>query len=136
MTSTEQAKNELEVQKKQELPDREEQTRQGRFYTPLTDIHETDQALTVVMEIPGVEKRDVDIKLEKSILSVEARISLNPYSELKPLYSEYGVGNYTRKFQLPNVVDQENIAAAVEDGVLTLTLPKVQEATPRSITIQ
>ncbi len=135
MTSTEQANSELEVQNKQELADNGEPTRQGRFYTPLTDIHETDEALTVVMEIPGVAKNDVDIKLEKSVLSVEARISLNTYSELKPLYSEYGVGNYTRKFQLPNVVDQEGIVASVDDGVLTLTLPKVVEATPRTIEI-
>ncbi len=135
MTSTKQAKNELEVQNKQELADSEEHTRQGRFYTPLTDIHESDQALTVVMEIPGVEKSDVDIKVEKNVLSVEARISLQPYSELKPLYSEYGVGNYARKFQLPGVVDQEHIAASVEEGVLTLTLPKVKEATPRTIAI-
>ena len=135
MTTTERAKSELEVQNKQELADSEEHTRQGRFYTPLTDIHETEEALTLEMEIPGVEKEDVDIKLEKNVLSVEARISLNTYSELKPVYSEYGVGNYARKFQLPNVVDREGIVASVNDGVLTLTLPKIQEATPKTIEI-
>lgn len=136
MTNATLAENELEVQKKEELTGREERLQQGRFYTPLTDIHESAEALTVVMEIPGVDKGDVDINLEKNVLHVEARISLNTYSELKPVYSEYGIGNYARKFQLSNVIDQDGIVATVHDGVLTLTLPKVQEAAPRTIEIR
>ncbi len=127
---------ELQVQDKKELLETEEKTEQGRFYRPLTDVYESADALIVVMEIPGVAKSDVDVKVEQDELAVEARISLEPYGNMNPIYSEYGVGHYTRRFRLSNKVDREGIKASVEDGVLTLTLPKVDEAKVRSIEIR
>ncbi|HME20894.1 MAG TPA: Hsp20 family protein, partial [Acetobacteraceae bacterium] len=57
------------------------------------------------------------------------------YEGMEPLYTEYGVGNYARSFELSNKVDRDRISAEVADGVLTLTLPKVKETQPRSIPI-
>jgi len=132
----ESAGKELEVQSKQEVAAADEQTVQARYYRPLTDIFETPNALVVVMEMPGVERSDVNVSLENNQLDVEGRITLAPYSNMKSLYTEYGVGNYARRFMLSNAIDQKAITARIEDGVLTLTLPKVEEATARSIQIQ
>jgi HSP20 family protein len=96
---------------------------------------ETDAALTVLLEMPGVEKKDVDIRLENDVLRVEGRIDFSKYEGMEPVYTEYNVGHYTRSFSLSNKVDQQAISAEVRDGVLRLTLPKVQEAQARRIAI-
>ncbi|MCP4408608.1 MAG: Hsp20/alpha crystallin family protein [Gammaproteobacteria bacterium] len=125
----------LEVQQKKELQEKEEKTIPGRFYVPYTDIYETEQALVVVMEIPGVDKKDIDIKLEKNEISIEGRVDFNKYENFKPTYTEYNVGHFSRSFRLSSEIDQSAIDANVADGVLTLNLPKVPEAAPRAIQI-
>ena len=87
------------------------------------------------MEMPGVEKSDIDIKLEKNKLLVEGRIDFENYKSYKPLYTEYNVGHFSRSFTLSSQIDTTAIEANVADGVLTLNLPKVKEAAPRKITI-
>lgn len=126
---------ELEVQEKKELVSKEEKTVPARHYVPNTDIYETDDALTVVMEIPGVEKKDVDVNLENDVLRVEGRLDFGKYEGLEPLYTEYNVGHFARAFTLSSKIDQQQISAKVEDGVLTLTLKKAREAVPRRISI-
>ena len=125
----------LALREKQEVSGKDEKTVPGRFYVPATDIYETDDALTVVMEIPGVDRQHVNVSLENSTLRIEARIDPANYEGMEPLYTEYGVGNYERAFELSNKVDRDRISAEVADGVLTLTLPKVKETQPRSIPI-
>jgi HSP20 family protein len=126
---------ELTVRDKKELVTKEEKTVPARYYVPNTDIYETPDALTLVMEVPGVEKKDISVELENDRLRVEARIDFSKYEGIEPVYTEYNVGHYARAFTLSNKIDQENITAQVEDGVLTLTLSKVKEAQPRRITI-
>ncbi len=126
---------ELAVQEKKELVSKEEKTVPARYYVQNTDIYETDDALTVVMEIPGVEKKDVDVNIENDVLRVEGRLDFTKYEGLEPLYTEYNVGHFARAFTLSNKIDQQQIAAELNDGVLTLTLKKVKEAIPRKIAI-
>lgn len=126
---------ELSVRDKKELTTKGEKTTPGRYYIPNTDIHETDEALTLVMEMPGVEKKDVSIDLENDILRVEGRIDFSKYDGMEPVYTEYNVGHYTRSFSLSGKVDQEKISAQLEDGVLTVAVPKAAEAQPRKIAI-
>jgi HSP20 family protein len=126
---------ELAVQEKKKLTKKEESTVPARYYVPATDIHETDDALTVVMEVPGVDKKDVKVDLENDVLRVEAQIDFKKYAGLEPLYTEYNVGHYSRSFTLGGKIDQGQISAALEDGVLTLTLKKTKQATPRTISI-
>jgi HSP20 family protein len=125
----------LAVQEKKELVSKEEKTVPARYYVQITDIYETDDALTVVMEIPGVEKKDVEVNVENDVLRVEGRIDFTKYEGLEPLYTEYNVGHFARSFTLSNRIDQQQIAAQLEDGVLTLTLKKAKEAMPRKIAI-
>jgi HSP20 family protein len=126
----------LEVQEKKELVSKEENTVPARYYVPNTDIFETEDALTVVMEIPGVEKKDIEVKLENDVLRVEGRIDFSKYEGLDPLYTEYNVGHFARAFTLSREVDQQQIAAQLEDGVLKLTLKKAAKARPRRIDIK
>jgi HSP20 family molecular chaperone IbpA len=125
----------LEVQEKKELVSKDEKTAPARYYVPNTDIYETEEALTVVMELPGVERQAVDVNVENDVLRVEARIDSSKYEGLEPLYTEYNVGHFARTFTLSNNIDQQQISAQLDDGVLTLTLRKVKEAIPRRIAI-
>jgi HSP20 family protein len=126
---------ELAVRDKKELVNKEEKTTPGRYYVPYADIYETDEVLSVVMEMPGVEKKDLNVALENNVLRVDGRIDFTKYEGMEPVYTEYNVGHYTRSFTLSSKIDQEHITAQLDDGVLTLTLPKGKEAQPRRITI-
>ncbi len=119
--------------KKQEP--KEEQTIQGKFYIPPTDIVETEKVLRVIMDMPGVHRENISVNLEKDVLKVEGLIDSSPYLKANPLYTEYNVGHYTRSFNLSKTIDQEHIEASLNDGVLTLVLPKAEEAQPRQIAI-
>jgi hypothetical protein len=85
---------ELAVREKQEMTKQEEKTIPGRFFVPAADIFETDEALTVIMEMPGVEKKDVNIALEDDVLRVEGQIDFSKYQGMEPVYTEYIVGHY------------------------------------------
>jgi HSP20 family molecular chaperone IbpA len=125
----------LEVQEKKELLSKEEKTVPARYFVPNTDIYETEDALTVVMEVPGVDREAVSVDVENDVLRVEARIDFSKYEGFEPLYTEYNIGYFARSFSLSNKIDQQQISAQLEDGVLTLTLKKAKEAMPRRIAI-
>jgi HSP20 family protein len=126
---------ELTVRDKQELAQQEEKTSPGRYFVPAADIFETEEALTVVLEMPGVATNNVDVQIENNVLRVEGKIDHSAYTGIDPVYTEYNVGHYARVFALSDKIDQEAITARVEDGVLTLTLPKSKDALPRRITV-
>jgi HSP20 family protein len=125
----------LSVQQKKELAPKEEKTVPARYYVPNTDIYETDETLTLVMEVPGVEKKDVTVQLENDVLRVEGRIDFSKYDGMEPVYAEYNIGHYARAFTLSDKIDQDGISADLADGVLTLTLKKAKAALPRRIEI-
>ena len=129
------AKKEIEVQEKQALESAQERTESARFYRPYTDIHESESAIVVTMDVPGVDRKDVDVKLEKDVLTITGLVDLSSYEGLEPLYTEYNVGNYTRSFTISNEVDRDGIAAKIDNGVLTVTLPKAKEAAARRIEV-
>lgn len=126
---------ELAVREKQELAQQEEKTIPGRYYVPATDIFETDEALTLILEMPGVDKNNLDVQIENDVLRVEGKIDYASYKDVEPVYTEYNVGHYARAFTLPDKIDRQEITARVEDGVLTLTLPKAKAALPRRIAV-
>ena len=125
----------LQSQEKKELVSKDETTVPVRYFVPTTDIFETEDALTVVMEVPGVNKEAVDISVENDVLKIEAKIDPSKYDGMEPLYTEYNVGHFARSFTLSNKIDRQQIGAKLEDGVLTLTLKKAKEATPRKISV-
>jgi HSP20 family protein len=126
---------ELQVQQKRELEKKEETTIPARIFLPTTDIYEAPGLLTVLVEMPGVEKKNVEISVEDGVLNVRGRLDLTKYQGLTPLYTEYNVGHYSRSFRLSSKIDQNKIGAEMKDGVLSLTLPKIEEAKPRTIRV-
>ena len=128
---------ELQVQHKREVDKNQESTAPVRIFVPATDIFETGAALTIVMEMPGAGKDDLDVGVEGSVLSVEGRVAFDKYAGLQPVYTEYNIGHYRRSFNLaPNSFDDHKICAEMANGVLTLTLPKAERIKPRTIPIK
>jgi HSP20 family protein len=126
---------ELQVQQKRELEKKQEATAPARIFVPATDIFESEGTLTIVMEVPGTGKNDLDISVEDGVLNVEGRVNFSKYDGLQPVYTEYNIGHYRRSFSLSNKFDQSKISAEMKDGVLTLVLPKAEEAKPRRIEV-
>ncbi len=101
---------------------------------PAVDIFETDKGLTLVADLPGVDKEELKIDLDQGLLTVQARGRSHLTGE--PIRREFLHGNFYRQFQLPNEIDSEKIAAEMKNGVLTLLLPKSEAARPRRIEIR
>ncbi len=103
------------------------------FLSPAVDIYETDNALTVVADLPGVGKEQLELGLDRNILTIEGRTAREP--ESNHLYREFGTAGYYRRFNLPDNLDLDRTTAELKDGVLTLTLPKAAAAQPRRIEV-
>ena len=127
--------NQVALQEKKELAPAEERTQAGKFYVPYTDIYETEEAVVVTMEVPGVDRSAIDIRLDKDVLTITANIDSRQYENLKPIYTEYNVGNFVRTFNVSTKIASEGISASVADGVLTVRLPKAAQALARRIEI-
>jgi HSP20 family protein len=129
------ADQELQVQNKRQVESKEESTMPARLFLPQTDIFETSEALTLVLEMPGVDKGSVEVKVENDVLNIEGRVDFSKYDGLQPLYTEYNVGHYARSFRLSSKIEQDGISAELKDGVMTLVLPKAEKAKARKIKV-
>lgn len=125
-------------------PDREKEVAQtetmpatrdeARYVKPLVDIHETDDGLAVVADLPGVEHEGININVEHNILTIEAHTRQS--TARGDGYYEFQLTNFYRQFQLDEKVDRDKITADFKNGVLTLNLPKAEEAKPRRIEVK
>lgn len=127
---------EVAPHEKRELAQAEERTEAGKFFSPYTDIHENERAVIVSMEMPGVDKNSIDIRLDKGVLTVKGNVDGTKYESLRPIYSEYNVGNFVRTFTVSTKIDSSAISATVADGVLTIELPKAAEAVAKRISVR
>jgi len=128
------AEQTLSTYKKPEQP-QDEHTRPGRTYVPSVDICETPDSLLLRADMPGVDENSVEVNVANGVLSIEGWVSLKEYENLQPVYTEYNIGNYSRRFTLSNEIDTNRITAKMVNGVLELELPKAEKAKPRQITI-
>ncbi len=122
------------VRNKQEVT-REEPTRPGRTYLPDVDICETPEGLWLWADMPGVDEKQINVDLADGVLTIDGCVSVEDYKDLDPIYTEYNVGNYLRRFSISRDIDAEQISARITNGVLELQLPKRDSAKPRRITI-
>jgi len=129
------AEKDMQVRDKQELQTQAESTRSAPVYVPLVDIYETEDSLVVLADMPGVAPENVDIDLKDDLLTIRGTVSPEGQAE-RMLLREYGVGDYYRQFTIGRIIDQSKIEAVMKDGVLKLTLPKVDAAKPRKITVK
>jgi HSP20 family protein len=105
-------------------------------WTPPVDIHETDDALVLTVDLPGVSKDEVSIEIYQNTLTLKGQRP--PHAEINDERShrvERAYGTFQRAFTLPMQVDQEKVQATYQDGVLELRLPKVEAAKPKRIAI-
>ncbi len=97
-----------------------------KVYSPSVDIYENESHYVLFAEVPGCSEKDLEITIEKNILRIHATLQHEIPEGYRVFYSEYGIGDYERSFELSNEIDKENIEATVKNGVLKLVLPKIQ----------
>ena len=126
---------ELTVDEKRKIEAAEgEHTREGVHYVPHVDIFEDSQAIALRADLPGVRKEDLDIDVREGVLTLAAVVDPLP-EKWHPLCTEYQVGGFGRRFSLGERIDPEKINANLENGVLTLVLPKAESHKPRKVEI-
>ena len=130
------AEKELQVKEKETAPVKSEATRPGKVFLPPVDIYETEGSIVVLADMPGVAADKVTIDVKDDQLTISGEIAPPQGAQEHLLLQEYDTGNFARDFTLGQLVDQTRIDAAMKDGVLRLTLPKVEKAKPRKIDIK
>jgi HSP20 family protein len=127
---------ELQVREKQQLQGEAEHTRPGLIFTPLVDIFESEQNITVLADMPGVAGEGVSIDLQNNELKITGEVEDQGSEKERYLLREYNTGRFHRHFTLSDHIDQSKITASMKDGVLRLVLPKAEKAKPRRIEVK
>jgi len=122
--------NTIPAKTESKAPDTREES---RTLAPPVDIFETAEGLAVIADLPGVEKGEVNVAVDKGVLTIQAKAK--GQLPAAPLVQEYALCDFFRQFQLSDSVDQEKIRAELKYGVLTIYLPKVPEKQPKKITV-
>jgi len=117
-------------------PDGGEPTRQRPLFVPPADVYETDDSLVVLLDMPGVGPNDADITLENRVLTIYGRMPRHEHPGYRRVYAEYDEGDYQRVFTISEQVDQSRIEASQSDGVLTIKLPKAEQARLKKIEVK
>jgi HSP20 family protein len=108
----------------------------GGSWAPAVDIYEHEGNIVLTAELPGVDPKDVDIRVENNVLTLRGERKWSDEVQRESYHRvERAYGSFARSFTLPNVVDTEKIKADFEDGMLKLVLPKREEAKPKQISI-
>ena len=130
--------NELQTTKEEvEMVEGPERTRETRVYLPKVDIMTNNDAFTILADMPGVAESDIDITLDKNVLTIRGFISdMDAPDGYESMVQEYGVGDFERSFTLSDEVDRNAIEASLTDGVLRVTLPKAPEAQTKRISVK
>ena len=113
-----------------------EATRSGLRYRPNTDIFESEDDVVVTADMPGVKPGDVDITLERGVLTIRGHVEPKAPEGYRLIHAEYGVGDFERVFNLSEDIDQDRIEANLKHGVLSLELPKAAAAMPKKIEVK
>ncbi len=108
----------------------------SRNWAPPVDIYETDQDLVLKAELPGVDAKDVEVRVEDNTLFLKGQRNIRKEVKEENYHRvERSYGAFSRTFALPSSIDADKVTAEYKDGVLTLTMPKRQEAKPKTIKI-
>jgi len=113
-----------------------EPTHSGPVYTPAVDIFETESAITVLADMPGLEPENLTVDLRESVLTLVGRIPSPENNREGVILREHCTGTFLRQFTLSEAIDQSKIDAKLTDGVLRLELPKIEKAKPRQISVR
>jgi HSP20 family protein len=103
---------------------------------PPVDVLENESGITVKADLPGVSKENLAIRVDGETLTIEGQVSLGETASLEAVYAEIRNAQYKRSFVLSRDLDTSRIDAAMKNGVLTLTVPKLEQAKPRRIPVR
>jgi len=105
-------------------------------FAPAVDVYEDEHKVTLKIEVPGIDEKDIDVRVENNTLTVHGERKIEK-EEKEENYRrvERQYGSFTRNFTLPQTVDTENVSATYDKGVLKITLPKKAEAKPKQIKV-
>lgn len=105
-------------------------------WSPAVDIYETENELVLTAELPGVDEKDVEIKIEDNTLTLKGERKFEKETKEENYHRiERAYGSFFRSFSLPNYIDQEKISAEYENGLLRIHMPKKAEVKPRKVKI-
>ena len=123
----------IPITRGEDAPVREGTLSRENYMKPPVDIFETEEELVMMADIPGVSKENLDIGIDKGILTIRGHAESTLKGDV--IYRDFQLSNYSRQFELPETIDAEKTRAEVKNGVLTLHLPKQEAAKPRRIEI-
>src|SRR5271165_3899156 len=117
-------------------PEGEDEALTSTAFAPPVDIYEDEHNVTLKIEVPGIEEKDIDVRIENNTLTVHGERKFEK-EEKEENYRrvERQYGSFTRSFSLPNTVDAEQVKANYEKGILNISLPKKAEAKPKQIKV-
>ena len=106
-------------------------------WTPAVDIKESDNAFTIIADIPGVDAKDIEVHMENGMLTIKGERESEKKEE-KEGYKrvERSYGSFYRRFSMPDTANPDKIAAKSKNGVLEITIPKHEKLQPRKISVQ
>jgi len=128
------AEHTVAVPEVQKSPMTERTRHHERYVAPPVDIYETPDGLVVLADVPGVAPEALDVRVDHNVLTIRGHARHVVPGEVT--YREYDLVNFFRQFELNDTVDQSHITADLKSGVLTVHVPKAQEAKPRQIEVQ
>jgi len=107
-----------------------------RSFSPAIDVIEGEQAFTVLCELPGLEQKNIDVSVESNVITIKGEKAVEKEEKKGKFFKkESWSGSFQRTLPLPASVDIEGIDASLKDGILTIELPKKEEAKPKQITV-
>jgi HSP20 family protein len=105
-------------------------------FAPAVDVYEDEHQVTLKIEVPGVDEKDIDVRIENNVLTVHGERKFEKEEKEENFRRvERQYGSFTRTFTLPNTVDSENVQASYDKGILKIALPKKSEAKPKQIKV-
>ena len=114
----------------------DEELNLGAFY-PAVDIHEGDKEITLKADLPGIKKEDVHLDIDDGVITLKGERKFEKEDKQDNYHRiERSYGSFHRSFTLPSTVDRDKIKAKYSSGILEITLPKTEEAKPKSIPVE
>lgn len=124
------------VEKKKITPDKCIVTGKGDWYFPLSDIYETPDNFTILIDMPGVSTENITIDMRDNELVINGEVSQEAYTDEEVIHNEYNIGHYHRHFVVSDAINRDKSEAKMSDGVLSLILPKAEHIKPRKIEVR
>jgi HSP20 family protein len=126
----------VQTMKGQQPAEQQGRPQDTRVMLPRVDVLEDNMGITLLADLPGVSKEQLELRVEGDSLLIEGAVTPGTPEELRPLYAEVRIPRYRRAFTLSRELDPSGIQANLKDGVLNLRIPKQAHAQPRRIDVQ